>query len=59
MGSVFCVPKLSAVGAGQGTVCVSFVMECQSRETRSSFPGAHSCSLRLLASAGFPSRNFL
>lgn len=35
--------------AGQGKVCVQFVVECQETETSSSFPGALSCPLRLLA----------
>lgn len=59
LGSVFCVLKLFAVRAGQGMVCVWFVVECQWRETSSSFPGALSCPLRLLASVDFPSRKLL
>lgn len=36
-----------------------FMMECQGREMSSSFPGALSCPLRLLASVVFPSRKLL
>lgn len=48
-----------ALRAGQGTVWVGFVMEYQGRQTSSSFPGALSCPLRLLASVVFPSRKLL
>lgn len=53
--SVFWSSLLSELG----TVCVWFVVECQGRETSSSFPGALSCPLRLLASVVFPSRKLL